>query len=411
MSYVLANREADYILQFLEYEYPDPEGVVQRPRIWIRQDSQDKIKYGGPGFVETDISRLTLDIVRVSRPKLPGHLSKETLSCLGMVTHFLDGSKVSIFSIALIFLAFGGVTYATFKELYKESLEDLFKKLADWDGPNALPKLWLAVFESDHVLMDRLRREAGGAARALGFASGYVEDPSEFSVPSTGSSSGESSDEDDALSEASVTMAPEGPFPGMNKGFAEQILFFLAAGFSPRTTPILKQKLEGLIKGVLTKFLGKLHVAIPLSLEGLAVPGTCFSRWSQIRYMLMCILLWSDPDPCNVLKEGEIFYQSSEGWETKEGNCATFLMGHALVCVTPWTCVAMSSSRRTSHLGDSPSLQGSVRCPTSEWARISLFLIKYSHFFSPPSSQPSTSRNSTLTKMSSSFQPKAPAQR
>lgn len=163
-------------------------------------------------------------------------------------------------------IAFGGVTYETFRELFKESLEDLFSKLADWDGPNALPKLWVAVFESDHVMMERLRHEAGGAARALGFASGYTEDPSEFADP-------HDLDDEDSLSEASVTMGAE-PFPGMSQSFAEQILFFLAAGFSPRTTPILKQKLEGLIKGALSRFLGKLHVAIPYSLEGLAVPGS-----------------------------------------------------------------------------------------------------------------------------------------
>ena len=116
--------------------------------------------------------------------------------------------------------------------------------------------------------MTRLRQEAGGSARALGLTNGW-RDPWENELL------GELEDEDLA-SESSLGI-PTGALSGLPHNLAESILSFLAAGFSPNTTLLLKQKLDTFINTVTGEHLQKFRVAIPQSVEGFAVPGE-FSR-------------------------------------------------------------------------------------------------------------------------------------
>lgn len=172
--------------------------------------------------------------------------------------------KPTLVSIGATSKAFGGVTQETFENLFRTSLTDLFARLGEWEGPDALSKLWLAVYDTEHILMSRLRNLAGGSARVLGYSSGYREEPPELDASMF------DSDTEEELSDSSVSSIADESLPN---SLAESILSFLAAGFSPLTTPPLKSKLESLIKIAIDEHLGRFRVAIPYSLEGFAVPG------------------------------------------------------------------------------------------------------------------------------------------
>lgn len=207
--------------------------------LWCRP-SQIKIRRGHH-FLTNDPSQLTLDLLRYAHPKQPAHLSKEVISCL----------------------AFGGVSANDLERICLAALEEQYNQLATWDGPQAEIKLWVAVFELEHVLMGRLRRETAGASRVWGFGEDIGSAEAELNLDS---------DDEDDLSERSVASSPD-YLSGFPSSLAEQVLSFLAAGFRPETAPLLKQNLEMLIKGVISQFLEKYRVAIPGSVEGFAVPG------------------------------------------------------------------------------------------------------------------------------------------
>lgn len=136
-------------------------------------------------------------------------------------------------------------------------------QLATWEGPDALVKLWHAVFDVEHALEGRLRRAISGASRAWGFGEAANNIEAELSLDS---------DDDDDMSDRSISPSPD-PLSGFPSSLAEQVLSFLQAGFHPESTPILKKKLEILIKGAISDFVEKYHVAIPFSIKGFAIPG------------------------------------------------------------------------------------------------------------------------------------------
>lgn len=219
--------------------------MVDRPRLWCRP-SQIKIRRGRH-FLTNEASQLTLDLLRYANPKQPAHLSKEVISCL----------------------AFGGVSADDLERIFLAALKEQYDQLATWDGPLAEIKLWVAVFELEHVLMGRLRRETAGASRVWGFGEDIGTTEAELSLDS---------DDEDDMSDRSVASSPD-LLSGLPSSLAEQVLSYLAAGFRPGTSPLLKQSLEMLIKGVISQFVEKYRVAIPGSVEGFAVPGAFKSRF------------------------------------------------------------------------------------------------------------------------------------
>jgi hypothetical protein len=160
-------------------------------------------------------------------------------------------------------LAHGGVAIATFKELYENELQMQFDQLSQWEGPDHLAKLWRAVFDIEHVLISRLRKEAGGLARVRGWVSRKEDADLEMDF--------DAELEDSHADPLSLTTGDT--FPGLPLGLSEQVLSFLASGFSPADTPVLKHKFEVLINGVVAHYLEKYNVGIPFSLEAFAVPG------------------------------------------------------------------------------------------------------------------------------------------
>ena len=210
------------------------------PKLWCRP-TQIKIRYGPDSFVSSEASQLTLDLLRCARPKMPAHLSKEVIACL----------------------AHGGVKPDALEKIFLASLKEQFEQLSTWEGPDALVKLWRAVFDVEHVLQGRLRRTTAGASRAWGFGEAANNIEAELTLDS---------DDDDDMSDRSVSSSPD-PLSGLPSSLVEQILSFLQAGFHPEKTPILKKKLEILIKKAISEFVEKYHVSVPFSVEGFAIPG------------------------------------------------------------------------------------------------------------------------------------------
>lgn len=216
------------------------EHLDDTPRLWCSK-SQIKIRRGPNRFVNDDPSQRTLDLLRTPNPKMPAFLSKEVITCL----------------------SYGGVSNDVLKSVFLSALTQTFELLSSWDGPNDLPKLYAAIFDLEHVLMGRLRRESSGVSRAWGF--GEVSKEREVDTEMD-------SDNEDDLSERSIAVNAD-VLSGLPASLAEQVLSFLSAGFTPTLTPILKSKIEVLIKGLIGLYVKKYHVALPHSVEGIAVPG------------------------------------------------------------------------------------------------------------------------------------------
>jgi hypothetical protein len=228
-------------LQFVLH--PDrAENTAEIPKLWCRP-TQVKIRYGveANSFVSFEASQLTLDLLRYAHPKMPAHLSKEVITCL----------------------AHGGVPADALERIFLAALEEQFQNLTTWEGPDALVKLWRTVFDVEHVLEGRLRRATSGASRAWGFGEAAKNIEAELSLDS---------DNDDDMSDRSVSSSPD-PLSGLPSSLVEQVLSFLQAGFHPESTPVLKKKLEILIKGAISEFVQKYHVGVPFSVEGFAIPG------------------------------------------------------------------------------------------------------------------------------------------
>lgn len=172
---------------------------------------------------------------------MPAHLSKEVITCL----------------------AHGGVCADALERIFLAALAEQFEQLANWEGPDTLVKLWRAIFDLENVLMGRLRRETAGSSRVWGFGEAFDDLAVDPSLDS---------DDKDYMSDKSVAAEPD-YLSGFPSSLAEQILSFLSAGFYPQATPILKEKLDVLIKRIITLYVQKYRVAVPSSVEGFAVPG------------------------------------------------------------------------------------------------------------------------------------------
>lgn len=204
--------------------------------IWCR-DSQIKIKYGPPGFKSPEIAHCTFDLLRASRLKVPARLSKEVIQCL---TH-------------------GGVSSASLLSLFENQLKAELEEVIDLAEPHSLVKLYDFVSRAESVPNARLRREALGLSRALGY--GEELDQSDYDV-----------DADDGLGEQSMAWAPD-LVSGLPSSIAETVMAFLAAGFHPWQNRLLFDKVAALLKMTMENVIVRYKVSVPLSAEGFAIPG------------------------------------------------------------------------------------------------------------------------------------------
>ncbi|KAF8320916.1 hypothetical protein DL93DRAFT_2224612 [Clavulina sp. PMI_390] len=285
------------------------ENALSQPRLWCRS-SQIKIRHGQHFFVTSSHSQLTLDLLRCAHPKMPANLSRELISCLDN----------------------GGVTADLFEQILIETLEQKFTQLATWDGKDARVRLWHAVFDLEHVLQGRLRRETAGASRAWGYGEALDITELEFSFDS---------DDEDETEEMSVSGDPE-QTSGLPAGLAEQVLHFLMQGFHPNEAPILKEKLDKLILRIVQEYVKKYRLVLERSVEAFALP-----------------------DPLGVLEPGQVYFRGTTSWQNRDGSWSDTLLGDVLATRHP--CKVASDVQKFVAV-DCPELR--------EWPDVVLFSTK-----------------------------------
>lgn len=123
------------------------ENVDDRPKAWLRP-SQIKIDY--PPHKPLDDAMLTIDVLRRASMKVPASLSAETIICL----------------------AENGVPASAFKKLMHDGLDEMVQSLTDWDGNDAMQRLFFNVARLGSVFSQRRARECVGESRVKGFAYG-----------------------------------------------------------------------------------------------------------------------------------------------------------------------------------------------------------------------------------------------
>ena len=204
---------------------------TEPPRIWIR-DSQRKIKLPS---LEEGSAHVIFDLVAQSTHiTVPGHLNSQTI----------------------INLAENGVDSQVFEELLHDGLTELFTSFTQWDGPGAMPLLWNAVNNMGSVTRTRLQRVARGLSRAIGLASRFEMDRE---------------DDDDDLEDEDPSLDSN----NSDKSLCETVLALIQAGFSPKTCPLLHEKMRFVIKTAINRHLEKYRIEVRQSAQAFIVPGAC----------------------------------------------------------------------------------------------------------------------------------------
>ncbi|KAH0591428.1 hypothetical protein H2248_001505 [Termitomyces sp. 'cryptogamus'] len=222
------------------------------PKIWIRP-SQRKIVYQYP----VDRSHLIFDLLSVSS----------------------SASSVSLSKQSIINLSENGVPDVTLIEIMKKALTEEVRPLMKWQGPMAMEVLWSVVNRLSSVSRTRLSRMTASMTRALGLGGQDWR--------------GEEID----IERNEDVPPPENEGPADNTGRAssgvplslsEYIMESLQAGFHPKDSTLLKDKIRTLVEVTIKSIIDKFSIPLPESLSAFIIP-----------------------DPLGVLKEGEVYYRSS----------------------------------------------------------------------------------------------------
>ena len=124
------------------------------PCVWLRP-SRIKIKHSD-SFMHHP-AHCIIDVLVGTHMQSPIHISREMITNLGE----------------------NGVPHAIFAELFCNSLSSVIDSLLDWDGQDAMPRLWEAVFKKWRVMAGRIARESPWTARARGVQQYDREDDNE----------------------------------------------------------------------------------------------------------------------------------------------------------------------------------------------------------------------------------------
>lgn len=213
-------------LWILHHEDRSP---TEPPRIWIR-DSQRKIKLPS---LEAGSAHVIFDLVSQStRITVPGHLNSQTVTNL----------------------AENGVHPEVFQELMHAGLTEVFSSLTQWDGPGAMPLLWNTINNMGRVTRTRLQRIAQGLSRAIGLANRFEMDR-------------EGDDDDDEEEDPSLDRND------IDNSLHGTVLALLQAGFGPKSSPLLYEKMRHVIKSAVERRLRGYHIEVRQSAEAFIVPG------------------------------------------------------------------------------------------------------------------------------------------
>ncbi|KAF9478503.1 hypothetical protein BDN70DRAFT_44221 [Pholiota conissans] len=258
-------------------------------RIWPHT-SQIKIRY--PQELLRDPAMLTIDVLRTSRMTTPSKISAEII----------------------INLAENGVPHKVFVDLLKETIQEIVDGLTNWEGPDAMTKLWTNVERAGGVLSARRAREAVGEARARGYSN---KSPEDIEL--------EDNDED---GEDSVDVAPRSvawwadEISGCPSSLFDTAMSLVDSGFIPQQCPVLRQKLR------------------------MITANKVEARTQNIRFeVLQSCIAFAVPDPYGVLGPEEIQIKSSRrNLMGNDGLLTDVILGDVLIARNP--CKVPSDIRK-----------------------------------------------------------------
>jgi RNA-dependent RNA polymerase len=200
------------------------------PRIWIRS-SQQKVKLPR---LEEGSAHVVFDVITQSNHiKVPARLNYQTV----------------------INLAENGVDAGVFEGLMRDGLTQSFSSFTQWDGPGAMPLLWREVNNLGGVTKTRLQMIACGLERAIGLSSRFEMD--------------RKGDEDESNSN-DESSSPESD---RERSLYGAVLELIQAGFDPKCSPILNEKMRRVVSQAMDRHLDKFHLDVRQSAEAFIVPG------------------------------------------------------------------------------------------------------------------------------------------
>lgn len=218
---------------------------MEPPRIWIR-DSQRKIKLPS---LESGSAHVIFDLVSQStRITVPGHLNSQT------ITNLVEN----------------GVHPEVFQELMRAGLTEVYTSLTQWDGPGAMPLLWNAINSMGSVTRTRLLRIAHGLSRAIGLANRFEMDRE---------GDGDDSEDEDPSLDGNDS----------DKSLHGAVLALIQAGFDPKSSPILNEKMRHVIKTAVERHLQGYHIEVRQSAEAFIVPGAYVYRPRPLNFEFQAI--------------------------------------------------------------------------------------------------------------------------
>lgn len=215
------------------------------PVIYLRP-SQIKINYPVKRLV--DPAHLIIEILRTSYMRSPARVSPETI----------------------INLAENGVPHKVFKDLLKQNLIDIIEGLTTWEGPDAMFNLYANVERAGGVFHARRVREAAGEARARGLGDRSIEEADDD----------DDDDEDglkdfDRATDERSTAWWGDQISGCPSSLEETVMVLLDAGFTPQTSPVLREKLKQVVTTKVKTRAQKFRYDVLQSAIAFVVPGTC----------------------------------------------------------------------------------------------------------------------------------------
>ncbi len=227
-------------------------------------------------------------------------------------------SPIQISREMIINLAENGVPHTIFAELFCHSLSSTIDSLLDWDGQDAMPRLWAAIFKKGNVMAGRIARESSWTARARGVQLYGQEDDSED----------EDTEDNGSLPQSTAWWGDD--ISGCPSSLEETVMTFLDSGFHPACNSILAEKLHIVVKSAVKSRMGKYRVTVPMSCAAFVVPGMC-RTWDLRRHKLTHTL-----DPLGVLQEGEIHVKCSQRFLVRpDGQKSERVVGDVLVTRSP----------------------------------------------------------------------------
>ncbi|KAG5653736.1 hypothetical protein H0H81_010993 [Sphagnurus paluster] len=258
--------------------------TTESPKLWLRP-SQIKIKYPAGHHDHDDPSLRIIDLLRTSYMRSPGRVSAETI----------------------INLAENGVPHSVFVQLMQSNLAELVEGLTTWEGPDAMYNLWTNVERAGAVIFSRKARAAAGESRARGFGERTADEDDE-----------EDSEDDDGMKlEIKLEKRSAAWWTDQTSGcpssLEETVMVLLDAGFTPQSSPILREKLKQVVATRIK------------------------NKTTTYRYDLPCsALAFVVPDPYGVLAPDEIHIKSSRrNLKTEDDPVSDIVLGDVLITRNP----------------------------------------------------------------------------